>query len=85
MQKVLGVGLPIAHDYGATYASLASYMSLIFATAIGALWFGHRLTPMRIIAALAIVATVIIYQHYGRSEEIERQRSLATSSRGGHA
>lgn len=56
------VYLKIAHDYGATYVSFANYISMIFAALIGALVFAEQMTWLSLVAAVAIVVSVMIYQ-----------------------
>lgn len=56
------VYLKIAHDYGATYVSFANYISMIFAAFIGALVFAEQMTWLSLVAAVAIVGSVMIYQ-----------------------
>ena len=67
------VYLRIARDYGATYVSFANYVSMIFAAVLGAIWFGDQLTGLSIGAAFVIVASVALYQWYGRKPEAGRK------------
>lgn len=67
------VYLRIARDYGATYVSLANYVSMIFAAMLGAVWFGDRLTPLSICAAIVIVVAVALYQRYGQKAYVDRE------------
>jgi len=63
------VYLRIAREYGATYVSFANYVSMIFAAILGAVWFGDQLTGLSLGAAVVIVASVALYQWYGRRHE----------------
>ncbi|WP_457939332.1 DMT family transporter [Mesorhizobium sp. 10J20-29] len=63
------VYLRIARDYGATYVSFANYVSIIFAGFLGAVWFGDQLTWLSVGASVVIVASVTLYQRYGRKPE----------------
>ncbi|CTQ34837.1 DMT family transporter [Jannaschia rubra] len=56
------VYLRITRDYGATWVSFANYVSMVFAAGIGAVVFGDRITVLTVVAALAIVVSVTIYQ-----------------------
>jgi drug/metabolite transporter (DMT)-like permease len=58
----LVVYLKITRDYGAVYVSFANYASIVFAAIVGSVWFGDRLTALTVIAALAIVGSVVLYQ-----------------------
>ena len=77
---VLGEGLAllaylrIARDFGATWVSFANYVSMVFAAAIGALWFGDRLTPVTIAAAIVIAGAVVLYQWWGSTGRVPRVR-----------
>lgn len=60
------VYLRIARDHGATYVSFANYVSMVFAAIIGAVWFGDKLSMLTMAACIAIIASVAIYQRFGR-------------------
>ncbi len=47
---------------------------MIFAAMLGAVWFGDRLTPLSICAAIVIVVAVALYQRYGQKAYVDRER-----------
>lgn len=59
------VYLRITRDYGATWVSFANYVSMIFAVVVGAAFFDDHITALSVLAALAILASVTLYQRSG--------------------
>ena len=61
------VYLRITRDFGATWVSLANYISMIFAALIGVLVFEDRISAVTAFAAIGIVLAVTIHQWPDRS------------------
>ncbi|MDX8351037.1 DMT family transporter [Cognatiyoonia sp. IB215182] len=61
--------LKLARTYGAIFVSFANYISMLFAALIGAHVFGDRITWYSALAAVAIIASVVIYQRGTRRQE----------------
>lgn len=66
--SALLVYLRITRDYGATFVSLANYISIICAALIGALYFKDSLTTLTVASAMVIVASVGLYQWQSRAQ-----------------
>lgn len=66
------VYLRIARDYGATFVSFANYVAMIFASILGAIWFGDQLTLLTIGAAIVIIAAVALFQFYVQKSGVDR-------------
>lgn len=56
------VYLRITRDYGATWVSLANYVSMVFGAVIGAFAFGDSIGALTLVSALGIVASISLYQ-----------------------
>lgn len=56
------VYLRITRDFGATFVSLANYISMVFAAILGAVLFGDRLTWLSVGAAFVLIASLTLNQ-----------------------
>lgn len=61
------VYLKITREFGASFVSLANYVSLVFAAVLGLLFFGDHLTWLSVAAALTLVAALTLNQRKGGS------------------
>ena len=56
------VFLKTTRDYGATFVSLANYVSIVFAAILGAFLFGDRLTWLSAAAAVVLILSLSVNQ-----------------------
>ena len=67
------VYLKITRDYGATFVSLANYVSMVFAAILGALLFGDKLTWLSATAAVVLIMSLSVNQ----SRHVQRRCSAS--------
>jgi len=56
------VYLKITRDHGATFVSMANYVSMVFAAILGALLFGDQLTWLSVAAAAVLIISLSVNQ-----------------------